>query len=1297
VFRRRKPGGFQVAEFPGPVRHPWRWSVGVLVRWRRWAPLVALLFIASTNHAWAQAGSGTLAGTVRDSQGGALPGATVTATNNATGAARTTVANETGGFSMPGLAPGTYTVRAELSGFRTSIQEGVILRVDSTTRLESVLGVGAQTEEITVTAASPIINTTDASVGQTMDQQTIERLPVEGRNVVHLLSLQPGAVFVPTANANTTDPRYGAVSGGRADQQNVTLDGIDVNDPQLQAAYTSAVRMTQEALQEFRVSTSNYGAESGRSSGAQVSLVTRSGTNSFTGSTYWFLRRTQTSSNEYYQKLAQLGQGLPSEAPKLDKDIFGGALGGPIRRNKMFFFGNFEKFKENSEAPVVRSVPSDSFRDGVLMYRCASEAACPGGTVQGFTSSHSVTQGWFGLTPAQVATLDPLGIGPSVAASQYFKQYPSPNEPGLDGRNIMDFRFAAPISNDFNTFIGRLDYRMTDNQSLFGRLNLQDDTINSAPQFPGQDPSTQTLRKNNGFAIGYDSAISSSLVNSFRYGVTRIDNATAGPLNDNYVTFRFISSFNSIAGTSTRETPTHNIVNDLSWLKGRHTFKLGTNMRWTRIPSTRNSNSFLSTSINPSWVSGVGRTYMPGGANCTTPGCPLYPAVASTGQAGYADAWLNLLGVLSQANLTANYDRDGNPIPVGTPVARKYASDEYEFYVQDSWRVRDNLTVSAGVRYSLYSPPYEVNGMQVAPTTSMGQWFDNRAAGMQQGIPSNQNSPVVTFDLAGKANNRPGFFETDKNNWAPRFSAAWTPHAETGLLGWLTGGDKMVVRAGYSKVFDRIGQGIALQFDQFLSFGMSTSLSSPFGAPYETIPGARFVNINTMPPTMPVAPPGGFPQTPPLEAGIITSSIDDTIVTPSSHMVNFLVGRELRGGFAVEAGYVGRFGRDLLVRRDLAMPLNLVDPASGMDYFTAAQTIIKATEAAGGDWTQVSPIPYWENLFPAAAASGGRGLSSTQEIARRFEFDGPDYITTLWLIDQLCIPACSKYGPYAFFAAQYDSLAALSSVGRSNYHSMVVTLRKRYAQGVQFDLNYTLSESKDTGSMVERGSAFGNFSAGGYSGFLLNSFEPDLHYATSDFDVRHQVNFNWIWDLPFGQGRAYGGNTSGFLNQLIGDWSVSGLTRWTSGFPFNVYNCRSCWATNWNLQGNAMLKDPNVLPPTKTTKNAVDGRPSPFADPEDALTYFRRALPGEVGIRNQLRGDGYFTIDTSVSKAWRIVGNQRLRFRWDVFNLTNTAKFDVGQLNMFPDRSGFGRYDGTLAACDGQAGRCMQFALRYEF
>jgi hypothetical protein len=1261
-----------------------------------------ILGVSSLAHA--QAGTAALSGTVKDGQGAVVPGATLTVTLPATGAVRTGTSNQEGAFNFPGLPPGTYSLRVELTGFRPVIHEKVELRVDSTTQLDVVLAVGALTDTVTVTEATPIINTTDASVGATLSQQTIERLPVEGRNIVHLLSLQPGAVFVPTANANTVDPRYGAVAGARADQQNVTLDGVDVNDPQLQAAYTSAVRMTQDALQEFKVSTTNYGAEAGRSSGAQVSLVTKSGTNQYNGSGYWFGRRTATSSNEYFTKLAQVLANKPSVAPKLDKDIAGGAFGGPIRRNRMFFFGNYEKFKENSETPVVRAVPSDTFRDGILQYQCAVASACPGGTVRGFTNNHTIATGWYGMTPAQIAAIDPLGIGPSVAASQHFKQYPSPNEPGLDGRNIMDFRFSAPIKNDFNTFIGRVDYRMGDNQSLFGRFNMQDDTVNGAPQFPGQGPRSQDLRTNFGFAIGYDRAFGSNLVNSFRYGLTKIDNETTGLRTGNAVSFRFISDFEALTNNTTRETPTHNIVNDLSWLKGTHTMKVGGNLRFTRIPSTRDSGSWLDTTINPSWVAGVGQTYMPGRPGCTTGGCNAVPAVASTFFAGYADAWLNSLGVMSQATVRANYDRDGKIQPVGAPVSREYASNEYEFYLQDTWRLRRNLTVTGGLRYSLFSPPYEVNGLQVAPTVSMGEWFQQRAEGMLNGVPSNR-SQLITFDLAGPKNGKKGFYETDKNNWAPRLAVAWTPHAERGVLGWLTGKERMVVRGGYSQVFDRIGQGLALNFDQGFAFGMSTSISSPFGADYESNPAARFVNISTMPNYIPAAPPGGFPQTPPIRAGIITTSIDDTIVTPSAHMANFIVGRELRGNFAIEGGYIGRFGRDLLVRRDIAMPLNLVDPKSGMDYFTAAQTTIRALQAAGipaaaaeAAYQVIPNLPYWENLFPTAANAHPGVLSATQAIARRFNRDAPDYITTLWRTDQFCVPGCSIYGPFAYFAEQYDSLAAVSSVGRSNYHAMIVTLRKRYGSGLQFDMNYTLSKSKDTGSQVERGSAFGNFGNGGYTGFLLNSFDPDAHYANSDFDVRHQLNFNWIYDLPFGRGKKFAGGAGGFLNQLIGDWSIAGLTRWTSGFPFNVQNCRSCWPTNWNLQGNAVLKDPNRLPETETTRDAVDHRPSAFANPADALTYFRFAMPGEVGLRNELRGDGYFTLDSSVSKAWKVgISDHRLRFRWDVFNVTNTPKFDVGQVTMLPDRSGFGRYNGTLAACDGQAGRCMQFALRYEF
>lgn len=1270
---------------------------------------VALLaaVLLSVAPGWTQTGTTSISGRITDQQGQVVPGATVTITNTATGDARITVTNESGLYQMSALPPGPYRVTVELSGFRTARVENLELRVDLPSRTDVQLEVGSLTETVTVEAATMLINTVNASLGNTLSPEQIDGLPLEARSVVALLSLQPGAVYVPVNVDERTrrdDPRHGAVSGARADQQTVTLDGIDVNDPELQIGYTSAVRITQDALQEFRVSTSNYGAEMGRSSGAQVSMVTRSGTNDYTGSASWFLRRTATSSNEYFLKLAQVSSGKPSEPPKLDKDVWGGAIGGPIRRNRLFFFGNFQAQRDSSESPVVRGVPSNSFRDGVLMYRCADPAPCPGGTVRGFADAHTVPAGWYGLTPAELAAIDPLGLGPSRGASEYFRRYPSPNEPGLDGQNIMDFRFSAPIVNDFHTYIGRLDFKMTDDQHAFGRFNLQDDTINSAPQFPGQPPRELRNVNNFGFAIGHDWVASPSFINSFRYGLTRIDDEREGVTKENYVTFRFIAPFDGAGDTgtfgSTRETPTHNFVNDMSWLKRAHNLKFGTNIRFTRIPRTGTSNSFNSVSINPSWVAGVGRNFMPGRATCTTPGCARVPAVAAGFAAGYADAWLNILGVLSQATRRANYTPTGDVLAVGAPVVRKYASDEYELYVQDSWQLHPTLTVTGGIRYSLMSPPWEVHGFQVAPTVNLGEWFEQRRRSMEQGTPSNRD-PLVQFALAGPGNDRPHFYEWDTNNIAPRLAVAWSPVGESGFMRALTGGNQLVVRGGYAKVFDRIGHGLANQFDLAGSFGMATVLSSPFGQPYEQNPAARFRDLTTLPPTLPAAPPGQFPATPPLEAGVITQALDASITTPSAHVFSLAVGRQFGPRWSIEGAYVGRLGRDLPVRRDAAMPLNLRDPRSNTDYFTAAQTLIRAIEQAGGP--NVAPIAYWENLFPGLAAPG---VTATQAVARYFHGYAPDYISAIWDIDQLCggslraspVRSCSIFGPYAYFNRQYDSLGILSTIGHSKYNALQLTLRNRWGAATQFDFNYTLAKSDDLASAVERGSNFTEFTAGGYSGFLINSWEPELHYGPSDFDLRHQLNFNWIVDLPFGQGRPFGSGATGVMNHLIGDWSIAGLVRWTSGFPFNVYNCRSCWATNWTLQGNAMPKDPNQLPATKTTKNKVDNRPSPFEDPQAALQMFRFAMPGEVGIRNVLRGDGYFTLDTSLSKGWALgIADHRLRFRWDVFNLTNTPKFNVDDLNMFPDRTGFGRYDGTLATCDGRAGRCMQFALRYEF
>jgi len=388
----------------------------------------------------------------------------------------------------------------------------------------------------------------------------------------------------------------------------------------------------------------------------------------------------------------------------------------------------------------------------------------------------------------------------------------------------------------------------------------------------------------------------------------------------------------------------------------------------------------------------------------------------------------------------------------------------------------------------------------------------------------------------------------------------------------------------------------------------------------------------------------------------------------------------------------------------VAMPANIKDPASGTDYFTAAKQLIQSAQAAGIDsgagasaYAQLAAIPFWENMFPDAA---GDGLSATQRMAFAFNSVAPDWMTALYGIDESCDPACSKLGPFALFTPQYDTLAVQSTIGRSQYDALQLSLRKRFTAGYQFDVNYTFAHAKDHGSLLEGDKTFEDFSTGGYTGFLIDSWDPDKQYGNSDFDVRHLVNVNWIAELPFGRNRHFGANVPGWLNAIIGEWGTAGVLRWSSGFPFTVINCRQCWATNWDVQGNAELVTPGRLPETGTTKNVIDGYPSPFKNPQDALTYFRRAYPGEVGLRNALHGAGYYSIDLSVSKGWTMPWShdQRLRFRWDTFNLTNTPTYDVQFLDVYPDRANtFGRYYNTIQTCDGGAGRCMQFALRYEF
>jgi Carboxypeptidase regulatory-like domain/TonB dependent receptor len=1312
---------------------------------------ILFAFLLLTSKLAGQTGTTSLRGTVTDKSGGVIQGAKVTLRNPVRAVERTTTTGAAGAFEFPSLPPGTYSLAVEMTGFRSYEQRSVQLLVDSPASVNVILELGSATETIEVTAQAETLNTSNASLGIAFNENQVKQLPLEGRNVPDLLTLQAGVTVTGNRpfqeSRPDVDTRNGAVNGAHSDQSNITLDGVDVNDETRGYAFKSVLPVTLDSVQEFRVTTTNYSADQGRSSGAQVSLVTKSGTNDFHGSLYEYLRNTITSANDYFEKISESQNGEPNVPLKLIRNIFGGSVGGPVLKDRLFFFANYEGARQREEHSILRIVPSLALRDGVVQYQCDDPSACPGGTVQGLTGPHQIKPGYEGLTPQDVATLDPLHVGPNAAVLKYFNTFPTTgfDTNQSDGVNFVGFRFRGPAPTTKNWYIARLDYKLTSSgsHSIFWRGALQNEFHSEPPYLPGQGPQQSTADYSKGFAVGYTAVLRPDLVNNFRWGYTRQSFGSFGNSDQPFIQFRGLNddttSNNSslqVVRTNIFQVPVHNFVDDVSWIKGKHTLQFGVNVEFLRTSRSNTLSSFSSGIANPNFLptAGIANTGIQG-----DPSAPLsgFPTVASSFNTGYDYPFMALLGSISQVNANYNYTINGTLLPQGTPLARHFAADSYEFYAQDSWKIKPNLTVTYGLRYSLSSPPWETNGVQVAPTINLGDWFNLRAQNMNQGIGSSVD-PVISLDLAGPAHGKPGFYDWDYHNFGPRIGVAWAPSASGGFWKKLLGGSgQSTVRAGFGIVYDRVGQGVLSTFDKRGSFGLLSELTNSNGGEDLTTAPRLTTDVNTIPvldnlgnPIFTPAPPGGFPQTPPFGsqngAFAAANSIDASLKTPYSYALDLSVGRELGHDFSIEISYVGRLSHRLLALEDMAQPADLVDPKSKVDYYSAVQALARLYEP-GGDpskgvpATQITPAmvgptaQYWYDMTQPLVAGGAYSLDAGTASFCAPSFNPTDALqanyalfscyahnesTAIQVLDQAGFADPNNAGvayhgncgatasiPNCYLNSQYVSLLAWRSIGTASYHALQVNIRKRLSKGVQFDLNYTYSKSIDLQSDAERV----DLSGAGALGFIQNAWRPKQLRGVSDFDTPHQINANWIIELPFGKGKWMGKNAGRSLDAAIGGWQLSGLARWTTGFPVNIGN-GSAWPTNWQFNPNATQVAPAV---TKTTKNP-DGSVNIFPDPQGptGLGAFINTFPGESGTRNPIRGDGFTGLDASLSKRWIMPwkDSQSLQFRWEVFNVLNLTRFDVQTITSSIDLGGFGNYSGLSTQP-----RVMQFALRFEF
>jgi hypothetical protein len=1255
----------------------------------------------------------SLTGVVTDKTGAVLVDVTVTLLDTKTNESYENKTNSVGGYTFPKVLPGPgYSLTFSKDGFASLTVSDIYLAVDVTHTQNAQMQVGQRSESVEVNGegSSVSLNTTDTTVGNSFDMQLVHELPQEVRdNPTALLNYEPGVIQA----AGMDDPsgnRNGAVTGSRADQGSYTLDGLDVNDYAIGQSYVVVGQAPVDSIQEVRGEIANPLSSEGRGSGAQLSMVTKSGTNQWHGSASEFHRNTVTEANEWFNNL----NGVPR--PVLIRNQFGASLGGPVVKNKLFFFFDYEARRDASQAPVEWVVPLNSYRGGNLSY-INNGANCS-------ASSRQDTQ------PLCITSLDSTTVqtlletqNPGVTfpafnpALQSFilGRYPKANDLTNfgDGINTGGFRTDLPAHDSPNFYVTRIDYNINDKMKLFGRFTiqkeLQGDNFNyPAPsEFPG-DPLTRVAQSDNyAYVIGHTWTINNSMINQFNYGVTRQRFATTAlynPLGDtNYSAFGPISAPYESQSDQFRHISVPVFRDDFTYVRGGHTFQAGGAFKPISILSSLgNSYDFVSLGLG-------------GGITSLNPA--LRPSDILQDPANFAnsdwDAALPFaLGRYASVGTNYNYNSKLDSLPVGTPSLRHYRALETETYVQDSWKARNDLTVSYGLRYSYYSVPYETNGLEALTNLSFAQYMipriqlglqgagacgDTYPACPSSGVAPGQ--PQQSFALGGKANHAPGYYHPDWRDFAPRLGFAYNPSFKDGLLGQLLGDRKTVIRAGAGIAYDHPAVDSVQFVQNQLAAVFTTQVSTPFptntsGTIAQGLAAGPFFNTLGEVPSGLAAPPiinlPDSPYTSPVGSGITQNTLnyafDPNFKVPYSEEVSFGIERELPDHFQLDVTLFGRFGRRLMAQADAGELVDFKDPQSGQlmsQAFTGLTTQMRTQPSicSTGPTAPITNQPFFENVgFPGATDVIVADLCPNA-------FRG-DMGTVMY---ELGYYHLMPYG--VGFNPQYVYDIYMTNKSASNYAGLLTTLHKKYSQGMQFDLNYTYAHSIDNISAIAN-NVFGE-SADYSGGVICDPINLRRCRGNSDFDIRQIISGDGLYDLPFGKGKFFAGNASGWENQVIGGWQVSGDMTWRTGLAYTtVAN-----AFPYSFENNVPAIFDGDTSALKVHVHNDQGKIQAFVNPAAALAAFSEPIGFEAGSRNNLEGPHLSGVDLALNKHFPIREKYIVEFRTEAFNVFNHPSYGLpggngpaGSVLDISDPGAWGQITGTASGA-----RVLQFALRLDF
>ncbi len=1263
--------------------------------------LLAALFAAPT--ALKAQDSSSMVGVVTDATGAAIPDATILLTNKSTGLAYTQVTNKQGSYRFANVSPGSgYAAVFSHSGFAPERISNLALNVGVTRTQNATLAAGT-TEEVSVSAANQAVtlNTTDASIGSNISMSSLNSLPLYDRTngITNLFTLQPGV-----------DSFSGSVTGARIDQSEVTLDGLDVNDIAAGTTFAIVGKAPVDSVEQFTGTVAGLVSSVGTGSGGQFQLVTKSGTNQFHGNINEYHRDTSTVANTYFNNLV----GLPRTP--LIQNQFGGNLGGPIKRDKLFFFFDLADSRIVQSSSAERTVPLGNLTGSTPTLNYINSNAGCGDSSRLNTTPTCISS----LTAAQVATLDPQGTGFNTPELSFIdSRYPAVNDPTQgDGVNTGGYRFTAPTPDNAITYVGRIDYNLTPSQKIFGRFTInRENSIYALQEFPTDPVTYPVIDRSYGYVVSHVWTIGHNKVNQFYYGdnISKLSFPNAyNPTGVNQYSFTGLANPYEGNDGQRRRVPIPVVRDDFNWQIGNHSVAMGGTFKFIK------TNSDLINNFNFPEIGLTGST-LQGGLNAS-----LRPATIGSGPNNvalndYDQLFTTSLGDIGEIYTNYDYDTTGAALPAAGGSPRAYRYFETELYAGDTWKITPRLTLSYGLRYQLYSVPYEAHGEEsveeiqglTQQQSTLGAYINDRLAQSAAGNTSLSGLPSYGVVLGGKANNGPDLYQMAKKDFAPRLAVAYNPTPRT------------VINAGAGIIYDRtVINAINFLQDQLSYLFSNTQVAQTatgananaalLSAPRvgtgttPTTTGVNLAGLSYASSLNPAPAPISVPYTPyvdstgtpfGLAAGETNFVISPNLKDPYSIALNAGVQQQLPFQMVLNINYSGRLGRRLLADADAGQVLDFPDHASGQTMSQAFAGLTTQLRAGGA----LTPQPWFEDvLAPGTGAAAGFGNNTNLVAAMVGQLgnrgDISDMLYTLAGYSYYAAEFTGFLPPNVGIPSQFGANAYLDNKGNSNYHALLLTLTKNFSQGLQFAFNYTWSHSIDNTSLsANNNSLFSN------TGFICDITRPRACRGDSDFDVRQEINSNFIYQLPFGHGKQYLANIPMWADEMIGGWSISGLPSYRTGLSITAYS--DAYLASFDngdpaiFTGNKGDLKAKVNVSNSTVYNFAGGS----AGAAKVLNEFRGPIGIEYGQRNLLKGPGAFFLDMGLAKTFAIIPNKvNLNFRADAYNILNHPNFLSPALNIVTNVSPFGQITSTnttnsSAAFTPDQQRVAQFSLRLEF